>query len=89
MEIGKHDFDHDKCSEMARHMMHLSSLPAECMKYKDITSDLKRRDTDTTHPTQVLSWVFCTTLLDASIEFVSCCADLKTKIICIDSVKRS
>lgn len=54
MEI-KHDYNHDFCKELASHMIHLKSLPTECIKFTDVSSDLKRRDTDTTHPTQILS----------------------------------
>jgi len=55
MNIGKPEYTHDACQEMAAHMMHAKSLPAECKKYKDVMSDLQRRDSDTTHPSQVLS----------------------------------
>ncbi|GAX12092.1 hypothetical protein FisN_15Lh216 [Fistulifera solaris] len=51
----KHVYNHDYCKELACHMIHLKSLPMECMKFTDVSSDLRRRDTDTTHPTQILS----------------------------------
>ena len=55
MDIGaKPDFDHDYCKELAKHMVHFSSLPNECKAYQDVASDLKRRETDTTHPSQIL-----------------------------------
>ena len=47
-------FDRDYCQELSAHMMHYSSLPAQCKIYTDIASDLKRRDSDTTHPTQFM-----------------------------------
>lgn len=40
--------------ELARHLMHESALPVQCQKYSDVVVDLRRRDSDTTHPTQVL-----------------------------------
>ena len=48
-------YDYVYCSELAQHLASSKSLPSECMKFKDLYSDLKRRDTDTTHPTQILS----------------------------------
>lgn len=36
-------------------MMHYKSLPMECKKFGDIAADLKRRDSDTTDPTSLLS----------------------------------
>jgi hypothetical protein len=53
-ESSTPEYDHAKCQELASHLGHLKSLPAPCLKYKDVTTDLKRRDTDTTHPTQFL-----------------------------------
>jgi hypothetical protein len=48
-------YDHSTCQELARHMIHFGSLPDNCKEYPDVVADLKRRDTDNTHPTQVLS----------------------------------
>lgn len=48
-------YTRDSCKELSSHLIHLSSLPTECRKYGEITADLKRRDSDTTHPTQILS----------------------------------
>mmetsp|Transcript_14883 Transcript_14883/g.19541 ORF Transcript_14883/g.19541 Transcript_14883/m.19541 type:complete len:93 (+) Transcript_14883:136-414(+) len=48
-------FTHDTCQQMSQHLIHLKSLPHECLQYSDVVVDLKRRDTDTTHPTQFLS----------------------------------
>ena len=56
LEIGGHrDFDHNYCQDRAQQLMHTKNLPSECLKFQDIVSDLKRRDSDTTHPTQLLS----------------------------------
>lgn len=55
MNIGKPQYTHDMCKEMASHMVHAKNLPADCKKYKDVVSDLQRRDSDTTHPTSMLS----------------------------------
>lgn len=45
-------YSHDYCHELAQHLIHTNALPMECRKYIDVVSDLKRRDTDTSHPTQ-------------------------------------
>lgn len=56
MDIGgKREMDRVYCQELATHLIHFKSLPEGCKQYKDIASDLKRRDSDTTHPTQYLS----------------------------------
>ena len=47
--------DHDMCQKMGAHLIHLNTLPKECQKFNDVVSDLKRRDRDTTHPTQWMS----------------------------------
>jgi len=46
---------HDTCKELASHLIHFKSLPMECRKFTDVVVDLKRRDSDSTDPTQVLS----------------------------------
>mmetsp|Transcript_26206 Transcript_26206/g.53150 ORF Transcript_26206/g.53150 Transcript_26206/m.53150 type:complete len:90 (-) Transcript_26206:1198-1467(-) len=43
------------CSELSKHLMHEKNLPKECVKFRDVVGDLKRRDTDTSHPTQWMS----------------------------------
>jgi|EP00349_Pseudokeronopsis_sp_Brazil_P006962 hypothetical protein len=47
--------DREYCAQLAKHLMHMNSLPRGCLQYKDIANDLKRRDTDTTDPTSYLS----------------------------------
>ena len=47
--------DHNYCQELARHLLHPAGLPKECRKFNDVVTDLKRRDSDTAHPTQWLS----------------------------------
>ena len=54
-EPNKKKVDHQYCQELARHLMHPSGLPKDCQKFQDVMIDLKRRDTDTAHPTQWLS----------------------------------
>ena len=54
MNIGSPHYTHDMCKEMASHMIHTKSLPEGCKKYKDVVTDLQRRDSDTTHPTSFL-----------------------------------
>jgi hypothetical protein len=47
--------DRSYCEELASHLVHAKDLPVECQqKYTDVYNELKRRDTDTTHPTQFL-----------------------------------
>mmetsp|Transcript_15577 Transcript_15577/g.29751 ORF Transcript_15577/g.29751 Transcript_15577/m.29751 type:complete len:92 (+) Transcript_15577:168-443(+) len=53
--VFKKNYTKQECMELARHMMHESSLPSQCQKYSDVVVDLRRRDSDTTHPTQYLS----------------------------------
>ena len=48
-------YDHDTCEELSKHLTHLSSLPAPCLAFKDVALGLKRRETDTTDPTSLLS----------------------------------
>jgi hypothetical protein len=56
MDIQAKRMDRTYCEQIASHMMHVKDLPMECQtKYIDIVNELKRRDTDTTHPTQFLS----------------------------------
>jgi hypothetical protein len=56
MDIVPKVMDRIYCENIASKMMHAKDLPVECqIKYSDIVHELKRRDTDTTHPTQFLS----------------------------------
>ena len=56
MDIAPKVMDRTYCENIAQHMLHVKDLPVECQtKYSDIVHELKRRDTDTTHPTQFLS----------------------------------
>jgi len=48
-------YDREHCAQLASHLTHLKYLPKECRKFQDITMDLKRRDSDTTHGSEVLS----------------------------------
>mmetsp|Transcript_19091 Transcript_19091/g.33635 ORF Transcript_19091/g.33635 Transcript_19091/m.33635 type:complete len:89 (-) Transcript_19091:364-630(-) len=48
-------WDHDSCAELGRHLLHPSSLPKECKQFSDVVLSLKRRDTDSTHPTSLMS----------------------------------
>jgi hypothetical protein len=55
MNIGHHDrvtYDHSTCQQLASRLSHYRSLPAECKSYPDVVTELKRRDSDNTHPTQ-------------------------------------
>lgn len=43
------------CTELSKHLVSEKALPMECYKFRDVVRDLKRRDTDTTHPTSWMS----------------------------------
>jgi hypothetical protein len=43
------------CMELSSHLMHLKDLPMQCQQFPSVTSDLRRRDSDTTHGSEVLS----------------------------------
>ena len=53
-EDEKINYTKDMCSEMAKHMLHASNLPVECMKYTDVVQNLKSSEKDRSHPT---SWM--------------------------------
>jgi hypothetical protein len=56
MDTPPHAMDRRYCEEFASRITNVKYLPVECQeKYSDIVMDLKRRDTDATHPTQFLS----------------------------------
>jgi hypothetical protein len=56
LDIGSHrQYDRSYCSELAQHVVSSRSLPNECLKFQDIIGELKRRDSDTTHASQILS----------------------------------
>ena len=54
-EMPKKAYDRESCSQLARHLVHFKDMPAECIQYPDLAFDLKRRDSDTTHPSSLLS----------------------------------
>lgn len=54
-DVKKKTMSHDDCAELSRHLLHVTALPAECKRFQDVVSSVKRRDSDTTHPTQYLS----------------------------------
>ena len=51
----KKTYNKKECTELAKHMFRESALPAQCQKFEDIVVDLRRRDSDTTDPTSILS----------------------------------
>ena len=55
METFMKPYDHDTCMNLSQHLMHFKDMPMECRQYADVAADLKRRDSDTTHPSSVLS----------------------------------
>mmetsp|Transcript_23498 Transcript_23498/g.65369 ORF Transcript_23498/g.65369 Transcript_23498/m.65369 type:complete len:91 (+) Transcript_23498:75-347(+) len=55
MAIKKKAYSRQECATLATHLERFSQLPSQCVKFKEIASDLRRRDSDTTHGSQVLS----------------------------------
>ena len=55
MDMPEINYTHDYCQSLASHLQHLKNLPKECQKFEDVRNDLKRRDSDTTHPSSILS----------------------------------
>mmetsp|Transcript_11387 Transcript_11387/g.14998 ORF Transcript_11387/g.14998 Transcript_11387/m.14998 type:complete len:88 (+) Transcript_11387:112-375(+) len=53
--IMSNNYTQVQCASLAKHLEHLKQLPTQCTQYKEITSDLKRRDSDTTHGSEFLS----------------------------------
>ena len=47
--------DYLACAELAAHVMNAKQLPHECMKYTGVVTSLRRRETDTTNGTEILS----------------------------------
>ena len=45
---------HDECAQLSAHLIHVTALPADCKRFQDVVTNLQRRDSDTTHPTQYL-----------------------------------
>ena len=55
LRMNNKKYSRQECESIASHLMHLNQLPVQCMKYKEVALDLKRRDSDTTHGTAILS----------------------------------
>jgi hypothetical protein len=55
MDMPKATYNRDTCAKLAPHLMHFKDMPPECHQFPDIAYDLKRRDSDTTHPSSVLT----------------------------------
>mmetsp|Transcript_9992 Transcript_9992/g.13381 ORF Transcript_9992/g.13381 Transcript_9992/m.13381 type:complete len:91 (-) Transcript_9992:305-577(-) len=54
-EENRKKYTRDFCAELASHLIHEKSLPKECRKFNDVVTNLRRRDSDTSHPTQWMS----------------------------------
>lgn len=52
---GRQEFSRQDCESIARGLQHYNQLPASCLKFQEVALDLRRRDSDTTHGSQVLS----------------------------------
>lgn len=44
----------NECEALATHILHVSNLPTECMKFKNVVDNVQANDKDLTHPT---SWM--------------------------------
>jgi hypothetical protein len=52
----KEEMDRGHCESLAQHVLRAKDLPMDCqMKYSDLVQTIKRRETDTTHPSHLLS----------------------------------
>lgn len=48
-------YTRQECAELARHLIHEKNLPKQCQQYSEVVVDVRRRDSDTTDPTSILS----------------------------------
>jgi hypothetical protein len=48
-------YDKKTCEEIAQHVVHAASLPAQCNQFPSAVQAAKSHDKDITHPTQILS----------------------------------
>ncbi|KAI2504924.1 hypothetical protein MHU86_9533 [Fragilaria crotonensis] len=48
-------FDYLSCAELASHLTKTKQVPPECSKFTDIVSSIRRRETDSTNGTEILS----------------------------------
>jgi len=55
IETPQVEYNKDVCANLAKHMLHVSNLPNECMKYKDVVATVQANDKDMTHPTSWMS----------------------------------
>jgi hypothetical protein len=53
--VSPRKYDLVSCQELASHLVNAKSLPPQCKQYKDVVSSLKRRETDRTDGTDILS----------------------------------
>ena len=53
MNITK-SYTKNECEALAKHMLHVSNLPSECMKFKNVVDNVQANDKDIAHPT---SWM--------------------------------
>lgn len=54
-EVKPREFTRQECASIASHLIHYKQLPMQCVKFNDVATDLKRRDSDTTHGSEFLS----------------------------------
>lgn len=48
-------YDYLSCAELASHLTKTKQVPPECNKFTDIMSSIRRRETDSTNGTEILS----------------------------------
>lgn len=49
------DYSKAMCEDLAKHLMHVKSIPQQCMKFDDIVHSVESSEKDPTHPTSWMS----------------------------------
>jgi hypothetical protein len=53
--LSPRKYDHESCQELASHLINAKGLPAQCLQYTDVVTMIRRRETDRTDGTEILS----------------------------------
>jgi hypothetical protein len=49
------NYSKEMCEDLAKHLMHVKSIPQECMKFSDVVHSVKVNEKDSAHPTSWMS----------------------------------
>eukprot|EP00979_Chaetoceros_neogracilis_P006869 scaffold1392_cov269-Chaetoceros_neogracile.AAC.31 len=49
------NYSKQMCEDLAKHLMHVKSIPQECMKFSDVVHSVKVNEKDSAHPTSWMS----------------------------------